>query len=193
MKFLIDGHRRRVEYRREQWPEGVAGQLLTPLTRYSRGDDVYAIDNGAFTKFNEKSFISLLKREFSFRELALFVAVPDKVGCHRTTLRLYNELKDLCEGWKTAFVAQDGYDEMPSCAEALFIGGTDKFKDSQDAYHAVECAIALGKHVHIGRVNGPSRFLKFRGLGAHTCDGSGVSRYDHMILAIKEAVECSKN
>ena len=188
MKFLIDGHRDRVAYRAIQWPEGVAGQLLTPLTRYRRGHDIYAIDNGAFSKFNEKGFVSLLRREYEVRDKALFVCVPDKVGCHRTTLALYGDLAHLCEGWKKAFVAQDGYDGMPEDAHALFIGGTDSFKNSEDALHAVECALRAGKHVHIGRVNGPERFIRFRDAGAHTCDGSGVSRYDHMILAIKEAV-----
>lgn len=188
MKFLIDGHRDRVSYRALQWPEGVAGQLLTPLTRYRRGHDVYAIDNGAFSNFNEKGFVSLLRREQQVRDNALFVCVPDKVGCHKTTLKLYMELGHLCEGWKKAFVAQDGYDGMPDDAHALFIGGTDSFKNSKDALHAVECALGAGKHVHIGRVNGPERFIRFHNAGAHTCDGSGVSRYDHMILAIKEAM-----
>lgn len=193
MKFLIDGHRDRVSYRALQWPEGVAGQLLTPLTRYRRGHDVYAIDNGAFSNFNEKGFVSLLRREQQVRDNALFVCVPDKVGCHKTTLKLYMELGHLCEGWKKAFVAQDGYDGMPDDAHALFIGGTDSFKNSQDALHAVECALDAGKHVHIGRVNGPDRFIRFHNVGAHTCDGSGVSRYDYMILAIAERLRATCN
>lgn len=193
MKFLIDGHRSRVAFRKEQWPDGVLGQLLTPLTRYRRGSEIYAIDNGAFTKFHEKSFITLLKREQAVMSSALFVAVPDKLGCHKTTLKLYEIYSHLCEGWKKAFVAQDGYDGMPESADALFIGGTNSFKDSNSALDAVKDALRLGKHVHIGRVNGPDRFIKFRNAGAHTCDGSGVSRYDHMILAIKEAVKCIMN
>lgn len=188
MRFLIDGHRDRVAFRKSQWNEGVAGQLLTPLTGYKRGDGVYAIDNGAFSNFNEKKFISLLKRNYSVRKEALFVAVPDKVGCHKTTIALYNRFSHLCEGWRKAFVAQDGYEGMPEDADTLFIGGTNSFKDSQDAYSAVEEALRMGKHVHIGRVNGFKRFIKFHELGAHTCDGSGVSRYDHMILDIKEAM-----
>ena len=188
MKFLIDGHRDRVAYRAQQWREGVAGQLLTPLTRYRRGPEVYAIDNGAFSSFNEKNFVSLLRREWHIREKALFVCVPDKVGCHKTTLELYKNFSHLCEGWKKAFVAQDGYEGMPSDADVLFVGGTNLFKDSKEALNAVECALADGKHVHIGRVNGPERFIRFHNAGAHTCDGSGVSRYDHMIIAIREAV-----
>ncbi len=189
---MIDGHKDRIAFRKMQWIDGVAGQLLTPLTRYTKGDNVFAIDNGAFSNFNEKNFISLLKREEEHKNDALFVACPDKVGDHKETLALYNDLSHLCEGWKVAFVAQDGYDGMPQNANALFIGGTNKFKDSNDAIHAVECALQDGKHVHIGRVNTPSRFIKFDSIGAHTCDGSGVSRYDHMIINIKNHMAYNK-
>lgn len=189
MKFLIDGHRDRVAFRIAQWSEGVAGQLLTPLTRYRRGHDVFAIDNGAFSKFNERAFRSLLAREVSVAEQCLFVAVPDKVGCHKTTLELYDQFAHTIVGWKKAFVAQDGYDGMTDCASALFIGGTNAFKDSESALDAARYALLAGKHVHIGRVNGPERYLRYKAVGAHTCDGSGVSRYDHMILEIKTATE----
>lgn len=188
MQFLIDGHRDRVSFRAEQWPSGVAGQLLTPLTRYRRGSDTFAIDNGAFSRFNKNSFVSLLRREESVKQNALFVAVPDRIGSHRETLLLWEELNHLCDGWKKAFVAQDGYSGMPSGAGALFIGGTDAFKDSSDALCAVADALSLGKHVHIGRVNTPVRFIRYHEAGAHTCDGSGVSRYDHMLPRIREAL-----
>ncbi len=189
MKFLIDGHRNRVALRHEQWEEGVIGQLLTPLTRYRRGHDVFAIDNGCFTSFREKEFVSLLKREFEYRENALFVCAPDKVGCHKTTIQMFNDYAYLCEGFKIAFVAQDGYEGMPDEVDALFIGGTNAFKDSQLAIDAVTDALNKNKHVHIGRINTAPRFLKFNQLGAHTCDGSGVSRYNHMLPAIKIAFE----
>jgi hypothetical protein len=187
MKFLIDGHRNRVNLRREQWEEGILGQLLTPLTRYSLGEKVFAIDNGAYTSFREQAFIKLLKREEYNKNDCLFVAVPDKVGCHRTTLKLYEDYKHLCQTWKKAFVAQDGFDSLPEDYDCLFIGGTDNFKESLDAQQAVAKALSDNKHVHIGRVNGAKRFLLYHELGAHTCDGSGVSRYDHMLPLIKTA------
>jgi hypothetical protein len=123
MKFLIDGHRDRVAFRAAQWSEGVCGQLLTPLTRYRRGHETFAVDNGAFSSFNEKNFVSLLKRNHEARHGALFVACPDKVGDHSATVALYSQLSHLCDGWRKAFVAQDGYDGMPDDADALFIGG----------------------------------------------------------------------
>lgn len=191
MRFLIDGHRDRVSARMAQWPAGILGQLLTPLTRYRLGHPIFAIDNGAFTGFNEREFRNLLRRQTPNKERALFVAMPDKVGCHRTTRDLWDVNAHLAEGWKRAFVAQDGFTEAPVNADAIFIGGTTEFKDSNLAAEIVTTYLKQGLHVHIGRVNGPARFLKFNSLGAHTCDGSGVSKYDHMILAIREAVTTS--
>lgn len=188
MQFLIDGHSTRVAFRRLQWKEGVAGQLLTPLTRYRLGELVYGVDNGAFTSLKIKGLTNLLRRNLAFRAGALFVAVPDKVGCHRTTLKLYEDYKHIAEGWPKAFVAQDGFDGAPEC-DAIFIGGTNAFKDSAEALDVVAHFLSIGKHVHVGRVNAPSRFMRFHNAGAHTCDGSGVSRYDHMIALIKLEVE----
>jgi hypothetical protein len=59
----------------------------------------------------------------------------------------------------------------------LFLGGRDPWKDSQAAQDIVKTALALGKHVHIGRVNAVDRYILYAKLGAHTCDGSGISRY----------------
>lgn len=188
MKFLIDGQTDRINLRMEQWPEGVAGQLLTPLTRYKLRHEVYGIDNGSFSSFNEREFRNLLRRNAPRQAEALFVAIPDKVGCHRTTLELYEEHKHLAEGWRKAFVAQDGFDGAPACAEAIFVGGTTKFKDSDEVLSLCKEWLRQGLHVHIGRVNGPERFIRFHDVGAHTCDGSGVSKYDHMLLIIRDAI-----
>lgn len=59
----------------------------------------------------------------------------------------------------------------------MFIGGDDAFKDSNSAADIVKAAKAIGKHVHVGRVNEVKRFVAFNRLGADTFDGSGVSRF----------------
>lgn len=187
MKFLIDGSRTRLGERLSVAPELIAGQLLTPLTRYSQAHEVYGIDNGAFSSFNEKGWLSLLKRQRSTIDGCLFVAIPDKVGDHTSTLDMWSQYAPMAEGFKLAFVCQDGCDHIPAEASSIFIGGTDSFKESQDVVDIVRY-FKDTHHVHIGRVNSPTRFIKFHELGAHTCDGSGVSRYDHMIIAIQEAM-----
>jgi len=73
------------------------------------------------------------------------------------------------------------WDEM----RAVFIGGCDPWKDSKAAADIVATAKTLGVHVHVGRVNTPRRFKHFTDLGADTCDGSGVARYDWMLEKIE--------
>lgn len=99
MKYLIDGQAKRIELRREQWNSGVAGQLLTPLTRYRLAADVFAVDNGAFTNFDQKKFDRLLLREQENVSKCLFVALPDVVGNHKRTLEMYSHFaRSICLG-----------------------------------------------------------------------------------------------
>lgn len=188
MKFLIDGTESRVEARAAAWADGVRGQLLTPLTRYgyARGWD-FGIDNGAFSRFDKAGFLRLLSRMARFRSRCLFVAAPDKVGdCAITDARwkLWGPWIAAL-GWPPAYVAQDGCTSIPANASALFIGGSTEWKDSEHAYRLVRLALRRNLHVHVGRVNTPVRFKVFSDLGAHTCDGSGASKYDHMWEALR--------
>jgi len=147
---------------------------------------VFGIDNGAFSYFDEAAFTRLLRRELPRKQDCLFVCVPDKVGDHIETLIMWEQYKHLAEGWRRAFVVQDGFTGAPPDADVLFIGGTTAFKDSREVEQIVCDGVARGVHVHVGRVNGAKRFWKFRALGAHTCDGSGVSRFDHMLEKIRD-------
>lgn len=181
MQFLIDGSSNRIRERRLQANELVAGQLLTPLTGYRKCEDVFGVDNGGFKEARPKGFSKILQRQFEFREQCLFAAVPDKVGNHKQTLAMWDEYQHLADGYKKAFVVQDGFDEWPNNADAIFLGGSTEFKDSIEADNIVNAALNNNMHVHIGRVNTIERFYHFHKLGAHTCDGSGVSMYDHML------------
>lgn len=181
MRFLIDGSSSRIALRRSQADELICGQLLTPLTGYKRSEKVFGIDNGAFSGLDLKGFTRLLKRQYKNRSNCLFVAIPDKVADHKTTLSMWDEYQHLADGYKKAFVVQDGFDEYPPNADAIFIGGSTKFKDSYECDQIVTNALDNNMHVHIGRVNEFYRFYRFHKLGAHTCDGSGISMYDHML------------
>ena len=181
MKFLIDGSSVRLKERRIQANKLIAGQLLTPLTGYKLCEKVFGIDNGAFSGLDLPGFTRLLKRYYDRREDCLFVAIPDKVGDHKTTFSMWDEYQQLADGYKKAFVIQDGFEEWPSNADAIFVGGSTKFKDSFECDKIVESALRNNMHVHIGRVNSFNRFMRFHKLGAHTCDGSGASMYDNMV------------
>lgn len=179
MKFLIDGSSARIQEREMGYPGRIAGQLLTPLTRYKNIGGVFAIDNGAFSNFNEKNFLSLLKRDTQHRSKCLFVTAPDVVGDVGATRELWEIHRHKYPGWPLAYALQDGENKLPANAYSVFLGGTDAWKDSTSAQRLVARAFTTGRRVHIGRVNGIRRFNLYKDT-AHTCDGSGVSRYDHM-------------
>lgn len=190
MKFLIDGSAKRISERRSQADELIAGQLLTPLTGYRLAEVKFGIDNGAFSGMTDQKiakFTLLLARYYDRRKDCFFVAVPDKVADHKESLAMWGRYNHLADGYTKAFVAQNGFDGIPDGANALFIGGDNDFKDSVECEEIARYHLNLGMHVHIGRVNGFERFIKFHELGAHTCDGSGVSMYDHMLEKLYRA------
>ena len=53
--------------------------------------------------------------------------------------------------------------------------------------HAALAAKALGKWVHVGRINTPVRYERWKDV-ADSCDGSGLARYDHMLESIFEGL-----
>jgi len=190
MRFLIDCSKARIQDRIEQWSEGVAGQLLTPLTGYANAGMPYGIDNGAFSTFHHDRYLALLRRNIPNRASCLFVTSPDVVGDCTTTRELYSVWYPfLCARWPVAFVGQDGCERIPATADWLFVGGSTEWKDSVYADRLVHRTLSEGKKVHVGRVNTLRRYLHFRDLGCHTCDGSGVSRFDHMWTSLRDGVQ----
>ena len=181
MKFLIDGSKSRITARRKQADELIAGQLLTPLTGYKKNEKYFGIDNGGFSGAKIEGFTKIIKKQYEFRDQCFFAAVPDKVFSHKETLSMWNDYQHIADGYKKAFVVQDGFDEWPSNADAVFIGGSTEFKDSYEAEQIVRAALKNNMHVHVGRINTFDRFHHFHNIGAHTCDGSGISMYDHML------------
>jgi hypothetical protein len=165
------------------------GQLLTPLTRYRLRHPTrpWAIDNGAFAAFDAMAFLALLERESHHREDCLFATVPDVVGSARRTLEVFEHWQPRLAGWKLALACQDGQEHLPIPWDeiaAVFIGGTTNWKASVHAAAIVKAAKAIGKWIHIGRINDGERLEHFIKLGADSFDGSGIARYSHMREAI---------
>lgn len=165
------------------------GQLLTPLTRYRLRDPArpWAIDNGAFAAFDADAFLTLLQREDHHKARCLFVTAPDVVGSARRTLEVFEFWKERLSGWPIALACQDGQEHLPipwDDIAAVFIGGSTNWKAGEHAAHIIKAAKAIGKWVHVGRVNHAARFDHFEKLGADSIDGTGISRYSHMREAI---------
>ena len=160
-------------------------QLFTPLTRYNaqQPEKRFAMDNGAFSKFETSGFLKMLEKHEPRRHLCRFVSAPDVVGSSRRTVECFHHWLPRLSGWPVAFVCQDGQEDLDipweSCA-AVFIGGSTEWKMSKHAAAIVKASKVIGKWCHIGRVNTPGRFEYFENLGADSCDGTGLSRYSHM-------------
>lgn len=160
-------------------------QLVTPLTGFLRQKehDEFAIDNGAFAGFRRDKFLAILEREKEARHLCKFVVVPDIVADARRTEESFEFWHYKLTGWPLALAAQDGLENrrIPwDQLAAIFIGGTTAWKLSDHAKAVIRCAQAIGKYVHVGRVNTPGRFEYFESLGVDSIDGTGLSRYTHM-------------
>jgi hypothetical protein len=167
------------------------GQLLTPLTRYRLRDSSrpWAIDNGAYSEFDEAAFWSLLAREKHRRQSCLFVTVPDVVGSARRTREVFQRWAPKLDGWNLAYAVQDGQENVDIPWDAIafvFLGGSTEFKCGPIATQIIKAAKLLGCKVHVGRVNDSQRWKHFDALSVDTADGTGIARYSEMRKAIRE-------
>lgn len=161
-------------------------QLMTPLTRFSWRGRFFGIDNGFYTTPDPVGLFALLEREREHKQFCKFVAVPDVPGDARRTDELFREFWPKLNNWPLALVAQNGLENLPvpwSKVAAIFIGGLDlhdgrgDWKMSIHAENVIRAARALGKWVHVGRVNSAVRWEHFDDLGADSADGTGIAKY----------------
>lgn len=164
-------------------------QLRTPLTQYARAAGVpWALDNGCFASFDRARWERMLEEADADRPL--FVTLPDIVGDAQRTSELFEFFHRRTQELPRALVLQDGIEHVRipwSEISAVFIGGSDAFKYSPVAFAAAKTARMLGRWVHVGRVNTPARVRAWLG-SADSLDGSGISRYDHMLEDVLAAI-----
>jgi hypothetical protein len=187
MKVLLDLSPAQIADRAERFHEDF-WQLRTPLTRNALAGCPYALDNGCFSGKLPKAWGRMLDEAHEVRPL--WVTLPDVVGDARRTLELFARFEDRAQGLPKALVLQDGIGNLPipwDRISAVFIGGSDEFKVSREAKAAATAARMLGKLVHVGRVNTAARVRDWLGL-ADSIDGSGISRYDHMLADVLAAI-----
>lgn len=185
MRLLVSGSTRTVSQLASRWPERL-GHLLTPANRNSVDSLLatglaWAADNGAYSGLDERRFRRMLGRITGVPR-CLFVVVPDVVADARATLALFGSWALECRatGQPLAFVGQDGAEglDLPwADFDCLFLGGSTEWKLSQAAHDLASAAKALGKHVHMGRVNSLQRLRHAYDIGCDTVDGSSASMY----------------
>lgn len=157
----------------KQWHMGGAQAQLVPGR--------WAMDNGAFSGFDEGAFVRMLER-FRHEPGCLFVTCPDVVGDAACTLARWPFWSRLIRGlgFPAAFVAQDGLgpEQVPwNELDALFIGGSTAYKESAAVRGLCAYAKARGVWLHWGRVNGKRRYELAQMAGADSIDGTGFSMY----------------
>ena len=191
MKILLDQSPKLIREKSEKFGAEL-WQLRTPLTRYALSGKPYGLDNGCFSEFRKTEWERLVDEAEENRPL--FVCLPDIVGDATRTLDLFDQFKRFTNGLPRALVLQDGIGRhrIPwGELDAVFVGGSDNFKTAPEAINACKAAKMLGKWVHVGRVNTPRRVASFVGL-ADSIDGSGISRYDHMLESVLNEINGEK-
>lgn len=181
MKILLDKSPKQIAEYRERYDHDF-WQLRTPLTQYARLPGIsWALDNGCFSTFDRPRWERMLDE--ADRDRPLFVTMPDIVGDAQRTAELFEFFYRRTQELPRALVLQDGIERVRipwADITAVFIGGSDAFKVAPAAIAAARAAKMLGKWVHVGRVNTAARVHNWLGL-ADSIDGSGISRYDHML------------
>lgn len=185
MKILLDCSPRKIAEYSERY-DYEFGQLCTPLTNYALADEpvIWAADNGMYSKPDVNKWLRFISKFDENRaRRPVFVTMPDIVGDAQRTLELFEHFKLMTNELPRALVLQDGIGQTSipwKDIAAVFIGGSNRFKTSPEAFAAARTAKLLGKWVHLGRVNTAKRMRNWLGL-ADSGDGTGMDRFDHML------------
>jgi hypothetical protein len=167
----------------------IFGALMVPRDGNSVPESGrWAADNGAFSGFDEDVFLAMLARHRWARDRCVFVAAPDVVGDSVATMELFSvwEPRLRALGYPVALVAQNGLrrNTVPwDRIDAIFIGGTTKWKLGGDAALIIRRANELEKWLHMGRVNTARRIRYAALMGCDSIDGSGFSKWPKDMLA----------
>jgi hypothetical protein len=155
-------------------PRSTAGHAMKHLAK-----SVWGADNGCFKNphIDVTTYLGWLQHLAKYSEKCLFATAPDVVGDARETWRRSEPVLPLIRelGFPAALVAQDGMESYPirwGSFDTLFIGGSTRWKLSEEAFAIAREAKSHGLHVHMGRVNSRMR-LRIAALGL--CDsGDGT-------------------
>jgi hypothetical protein len=170
-------------------PTGCFGRLLSPRSGNEVGGIVagglpWACDNDAFSRagFDPAAFRRMLGR-ISGWPRCRFVACPDVPFDPVATLARFEAWAPEigAAGQPVALVGQDGCEDLDlpwDRFDAFFVGGSDGWKESHAAMALCDRAWALGKWVHVGRVNTFRRFRRVWGWGCvDSIDGGKFSKW----------------
>jgi hypothetical protein len=176
------------------------GVLLTPRgghdpTWAQAAGLTIGCDNDCFQGLRPAPWLRFLAKLVESGTRPRFVACPDRVADMAATWRMYDTWAPVLRslGLPVALVVQDGLEQLRHRArlpwvwdeiDAIFVGGSTKFKEGPFARDVVLEAKRRGKWVHAGRVNSLRRIRRFAELGADSFDGSGFSAWGEKRMAL---------
>lgn len=160
------------------------GYMRTPNFRTDRyvklNTAVWAADTGCYSPSGASSFdldryLCWLDAHSQYRSTCLFATAPDVVGDADATWERSRPVLPVLRGmgYLASLVAQDGITTPDWQAfDVLFLGGTNAFKESEQAYELVAEAHRRGKWCHAGRVNSYRRLKAMAHAGVDSADGT---------------------
>jgi hypothetical protein len=159
------------------------GAILTPKQGNLIPDGVrWCADNGVFGKGfpGEPAWFGWLASLRYDPALCEFAVAPDVVADAAATLARsawwLPRIRQI--GYPAALAAQDGLETLPvpwDGFDVLFIGGSTEWKLGRHAQALAAEAKALGKRVHMGRVNSLRRMVGASLTDCDSADGTYVS------------------
>lgn len=156
--------------------DGVPAMITPAMGHQPAG--VWAADTGCFAKpeaHDDAAYLRFL--DARPRETCLFATAPDRFGDGPATLAVARPMLPRIRalGFPAALVSQPGttVDAVPwDDVDVLFVGGPNGWQHSEANHELVREALARGKRVHVGRVNGFARLEWARSIGATSADGT---------------------
>lgn len=158
------------------------GIMLTPMMgNRLPADRLWAADTGCFNqpeRHDDEKYLAWLAERDHTR--CILATAPDVVGDAYATLERSQPLLPRIRerGYPAALVGQDGLtpDMVPwTEIDALFIGGTTRWKLGEAAAELVQAANAQGKWTHMGRVNSERRVMYAKSIGCKSVDGTYIA------------------
>ena len=171
---------------------GKIGNLFSPNAQRKPLTNYYALDNGRFISYKNKTnwsledYIKLLEWAKRQKNKPQWALVPDVVANKEKTLSEYKKYLPLIKqyGFTPAFAVQDGMtkEDVPKSAKVIFIGGSTEWK-----WKTLNYWCSNFQHVHVGRVNTRKQLIACFLNGVKSVDGTGWFRGDkYQLNAIKE-------
>jgi hypothetical protein len=165
---------------RDAMRAGLLGQIVTPAAgnRVMLGVD-WCADNAVFANRypGDDTYLAWLDARSWAAHRCAFAVAPDVVADAAATLRRSAPMlpRLRAAGYRAALAAQNGLEHLPvpwDEFDALFLGGDTAWKLGPHARRLTAEAKALGKWVHIGRVNSRRRLQIAAHMGCDSADGT---------------------